>query len=266
MKKFFLLIPLLLALLTISTLNGCKGGGKSRKNPVAKEEEIPAEILKKYRDDAARLALRDLVAGRAGTVTAADLPEIRIEFYLDKLKKIYALIQKNPELAQISTIHTHPNPSLHEVMVVLEANCAWKDRWKQGIISTEDLNLNQLTSRYNLKIEGYREGALGPTLKLVSSRYFNTTEMARLLAEVEGIRMAEPEGVVGDGDNIQTAMSTKEKNKLAFSKGWGDCPSGCIHRAYWSFEIQPDGSVVYLGQSGDTPPAMAPQSGGESTE
>lgn len=244
----------LLAACLLTFTFGCKGAAKTTENEKPDDSDIPAMVLKKYKEDAARLALRDLNARRAGIVTAADLPKQRIEYYYDKLKKIYRLILATEEIPDITHIHTHTSPHLTEVLVVLEKDCPWKDRWKDGIISTEDINLNQLTGRYNMKIEAYREGALGPTMKLVANKFINTKEMARLLVHVEGISIAEPEGVIGDGNNIQTALSTNERNKMLFSIGWGDCPSGCIHRAYWSFEIQSNGAVIYVGQSGDTPP------------
>ena len=34
---------------------------------------------------------------------------------------------------------------------------------------------------------------------------------------------------------------------LTFVRGWGDCPAGCINRAYAKFEVhKPDGTVIKL--------------------
>ena len=39
--------------------------------------------------------------------------------------------------------------------------------------------------------------------------------------------------------------------QLTYSHGWGDCPSGCIHRRYWQFNVYPDCSVEFVTSYGD---------------
>lgn len=37
--------------------------------------------------------------------------------------------------------------------------------------------------------------------------------------------------------------------------GWGDCPSGCIEKHEWIFDVSPSGEVTLVEESGDPVPA-----------
>ena len=40
----------------------------------------------------------------------------------------------------------------------------------------------------------------------------------------------------GDGNELQV-IRRDDRWLVAFKKGWGDCPAGCIYNAYWYFEV-----------------------------
>ena len=39
--------------------------------------------------------------------------------------------------------------------------------------------------------------------------------------------------------------------RITFTSGWGDCPSGCISRHNWLFEVTAAGVVTLVDESGD---------------
>ncbi len=41
--------------------------------------------------------------------------------------------------------------------------------------------------------------------------------------------------------------------------GWGDCPSGCINRHVWTFEVTADGTITLAGETGDEVPQPLPE-------
>ncbi len=71
---------------------------------------------------------------------------------------------------------------------------------------------------------------------------------------------AEPDWLIGGGDHVQ-AYFEQGAVKLTFTVGWGDCPSGCMHRRYWNFRVYDSGDVRFLGASGDPPPTQAQRRG-----
>lgn len=43
--------------------------------------------------------------------------------------------------------------------------------------------------------------------------------------------------------------------RIKLTIGWGDCPSGCINRHVWTYDVTADGQVVSVSESGDPIPA-----------
>jgi hypothetical protein len=38
--------------------------------------------------------------------------------------------------------------------------------------------------------------------------------------------------------------------RVTFETGWGDCPSGCIDRHTWTWDVAEDGTVTFVGEDG----------------
>ncbi|MEM6270337.1 MAG: hypothetical protein AAF998_12920 [Bacteroidota bacterium] len=239
----------LLGALSLLVLVGCKSS-----SPKAQKEALPEDLALKYREDAARLAVRELNTSRTSGEMEARIPPDRIAFYYDLLSKAYWMSQKDADVpSDFTGIHTLGNPHLKEISVVLENDAEFKSQWANGSTMTANLYLNQLMSRYRLKIQNYREGALGPSLTLVSPTYINTVQLAFILEKIDGIKFAQAEGIAGDGDDVTWGSDSKNAMALKFSKGEGDCPSGCIHRKWWVFYVDAGGEMNYMGTRGQLP-------------
>ncbi len=65
--------------------------------------------------------------------------------------------------------------------------------------------------------------------------------LAQLFQPVSGVRYAEPNGVIGDGNDILA----RADRTYTLSRGFGDCPAGCIHRE--SFDFTVTGAGVFSG-------------------
>jgi hypothetical protein len=51
------------------------------------------------------------------------------------------------------------------------------------------------------------------------------------------VRYAEPNGIIGDGNDIVA----RANRTYTLSRGWGDCPAGCISREYFDFTVTDQG-------------------------
>lgn len=49
--------------------------------------------------------------------------------------------------------------------------------------------------------------------------------------------------------------------RVTFEVGWGDCPSGCIDRHRWTYDVATDGAVQLVEESGPPVPSGVPGSG-----
>lgn len=254
MKAWKSPLILLLSLLVLG-FAACKPAQEKQKKPTA-TKELPANLAEAYREDAARLAVRELLSTTQTGERGAEIPQERMDYFYGLLTKVYWMAVEDDSIPDLSSIHTFKTPNLRQILVILEKDSPFKENWSQGITMTSNLYLNQLISKHKLRINNYRESALGPTLVLESLDYLNTPELAFLIKNFETIRHAEAEGVAGDGNDITWGSDSKNAMALKFSIGAGDCPSGCIQRKFWVFYVLPDGSITYMGTRGNIPKEM----------
>jgi hypothetical protein len=241
-------------LLFLGLLIGIVASGCKPKQPKTNNKTMPADVAAKYREDAARLTVRELNTSRQSGENEGHIPAERVAFFYDLLSKAYWMSQKVDSIpAGLNGTHTLANPNLKEIMVVLEDDAEFKENWAKGSTLTANLYLNQLLSRFKFKVKNYRESGIGPTATLESADFINTQVMAQILEGVEGIKNAQAEGMMGDGDDITWGSDSKKDMALKFSIGQGDCPSGCIYRKYWIFYVTAEGQMTYMGTRGSLP-------------
>lgn len=243
--------------LALLSLQACKtrdnDAKDKKKSPKANiDMKLPPELAAKYKEDAYRLTAREYNTTSRNEEAQIKLPADRVTFFYNLLAKAYFMSEKQEEVPSIAGIHTFASPSMDRVMVVLEKDAEFADNWKKGQRMTRNLYLNQVMSEHGLKVSDCHETGSGARCIVSTSQNVNTKELAFVLTSIEGIKLAEPDGMAGDGDNIEWGAEGKNHMALKFSKGAGDCPSGCIYRKYWIFYWQ-DGNLTYNGTRGELP-------------
>ena len=165
-------------------------------------------------------------------------------------------MQSDPNVPDVSHIHTFARPHLHEVMVILRPDAPFQDEWKGGRATTSDLYVNQIMGKYRLKVKDFREKPSGAQAMIYAEQAVNTPALAFVLGNVEGGKLAEPNSMFGDGNDIRWVSGGKQGMAMEFSIGAGDCPSGCIHRKYWTYHVDSEGKITYQGTRGEIPDEM----------
>jgi hypothetical protein len=66
---------------------------------------------------------------------------------------------------------------------------------------------------------------------------YHGTRLAELFRPVSGVRYAEQNGIIGDGNDIEA----RADRTYTLSRGFGDCPAGCIYRDSFDFTVTDDG-------------------------
>jgi hypothetical protein len=254
-RKTVLWMLLLGAVLGIAA---CKGSKEKQQKPTA-GRELPAELAAAYREDAARLAVREYNTTPQTGERIADIPPDRINYYFELLSKVYWMCVDTDTIPDLSIIHTRPTPNLRQIQVVLDKTSPFKENWSKGITMTSNLYLNQLISKYKLTIKNYQESTIGPSMIFESPMPINTRELAFLFKNFETIRSAESAGIVGDGNDITWGTDSKNAMAIRYSIGAGDCPSGCTQRKIWTFYVLQDGSINYMGARGTIPNELEPK-------
>jgi hypothetical protein len=256
MKTSRILLLLLSLALVVAACKSSKNGQGDGKSG---SRALPAALAEAYRTDAARLVLREAITSNSTGEEGAKLSPARITYFYDLLTKIYWMGIDSASIPDLSGIHCFPNPHLRRILVGLTPDSQFEEPWSQGRTLSSDLYVNQLCSEYGLKIQNFRRDPSGSTLVLEANRDINTIFLADAFAAVNGIRYAEAETMMGDGNNIEFGGEGKNQVALRYSIGVGDCPSGCIQRKLWIFNIDAAGNVVYAGTRGTIPAELEPK-------
>jgi hypothetical protein len=219
---------------------------------------MPESLLHRYALDAYRLAARHM---QATGMTDVVIPDDLHRSILNALGYIYSAVDlpARDSIVDRYDIHTFPNPTLDEVLLFgLDTSCAWVSRLAAGTIPTDHPGVDSLLRSYGLAVR--EVSGIGGTrfVLLRSATPLHIAALARRFNGIECLAGAEPNGSVGDGDDIR-AEADGNAWKITYSLGWGDCPAGCIHRHFWHFRVRADGFVEYLGSGGSPIPAGDPR-------
>lgn len=225
--------------------------------PSPDDRSVPAPQREAYREDAARLALRHLLRLGSGPADQVEIPDELSNDLYQRLVLVYNArdLAARDSVVDRYAVHTFPYPATRSLLVFVAKGAGWPDAWRRGEPRTGNDAVDGLMVRYGLDLERCTVLIVLPAdmCVLAASRPLNVQALARLFAAIEGVGSAEPNGPLGDGDDLD---ATRESDawRLEYSVGFGDCPAGCIGRHSWTFRVRDDGLVEYVGGAGPPPP------------
>lgn len=85
----------------------------------------------------------------------------------------------------------------------------------------------------------------------------DTTVLAELYSEVDGIRSAVGDALGGDGSRISVHVDGATREYLFDQRG-GDCPAGCTTSHLWWWRVDGDGAPMLVADWGDGSSSTAP--------
>jgi hypothetical protein len=156
-------------------------------------------------------------------------------------------------VVDVYRIHTM-GPATRSLLLQLLGNDTWVQRLARRETPTGDPTVDTLLARYSLTVGSVHTLHDGDVLlTLAPPQPLNIKALAGLFSGITGVRFAEPNNVIGDGNDIGASIDGS-RVLLHYSVGYGDCPAGCIARRFYNFAVHDDGTVEYLGASGSPPP------------
>jgi hypothetical protein len=90
----------------------------------------------------------------------------------------------------------------------------------------------------------------GKYVRFAFGQVYHGERLSDLFDPVNGVRYAEPNGIFGDGNDIVA----RSNRTYTLSRGYGDCPAGCIYRQTWDFTVTDQGvfqGLLAAGSNGD---------------
>ncbi|HEV2672261.1 MAG TPA: hypothetical protein VGU74_14305, partial [Gemmatimonadales bacterium] len=240
---------LLSALVVVVLVGACDGATAPRSLPSSVDDSrVPPELRAAYFEDAASLALRDLQANGSSEIS---IPDEATRPYYNALVLVYnaTALPARDTVVDVFQIHTR-GPTTRSLLLQLLGTEEWVQRLARREIPTGDPDVDALLARYALSVGSVYTMTNGDVLITIGPpQPLNITALAQRFVGIAGVRFAEPNSSIGDGNNISGSIEAS-RVLLDYSVGYGDCFSGCIGRRFYHFAVHADEIVEYLGASG----------------
>lgn len=230
-------------------MNWNEGGGIAP----ADDQHLSEEQRERYRQDAEKLAVR-YINDRDSTQTA--IPENLVALLYNGL--VHVVNSDHPkadEATEEYEVHARAPASPREILVFADTTAPWVDAWRAGETETGNRQIDKLVNEFNLDLVDYSElsNVLSTSMAtLRSNRAINVFAVGRLFEELNDVESAGPDHYT-DGSDI-SVLFFDDHLRYSFEFGFGDCPSGCINRHIWHFNVHEDGTVEFDGEKGDPLP------------
>jgi hypothetical protein len=243
------------ALLTVAVVLACDGATAPTLFKSSVDDlRVPETLRAAYQEDAARLALRELVA-RPGGFDEVTIPSDVVRNYYHALILVYnaTALPARDSVVDVYGIHTFPQPATRSIYMIVAGDQEWAQRLVRDRVPTGDAVVDGLLRDYALSFERAYTMSTGEFLVVLRSALaLNMAALAPKFVAAPGVRASQPNGAWGDSDDIDATRG--DAILVDYSVGYGDCPSGCIGRRFYHFAVHPDGTVEYRGASGSPPP------------
>ncbi|MFQ5799388.1 MAG: hypothetical protein ACE5H0_11970 [Bacteroidota bacterium] len=222
----------------------------------ADDSDVSDSLRKMYRKDAARLALRKVNEAGGTASQEVELPQDLVSTLYYALIHVHNAthLASRDSVVVIYAIHTFPYPEIYSLIVGVDSTSKWVAAWRRGERFTGNQQVDALMKEFDLQLDRYYDWPGSHAVTLRATRPLNIAALAGRFDGIDAVSYAEPNGTIGDGNDI-TARSEASYWQFDYSVGYGDCPSGCIGRHFWTFQIYSDGHVEYAGSSGNPAPA-----------
>jgi len=220
----------------------------------ARVEAVPDKLIRKYKRDAARLALRLEAGPEDLRFSNIDIPYEKIESIFEMLKTIYLSGETGKSIARCN-VHTFPNPSIDQIKIIYDKEAEWADLLNEGISETTSEEFNDLLDEYELIID--KHVPWNDTQDAITIRSKEPMNMAALSNEfyniegVEEIDLGVPK-IVGN-DIVLNRLATGWQIKYLLKFGAFGSSGGKEH--VWTYEASDDGTIKFIEEEGEPIPS-----------
>jgi len=217
----------------------------------------PDSIASKYLKDAHRLTLNRIQSKGFTYKDSAHIPKQYSDTSLRALLAVYnaTTIPECDTVTKIFEIHTFPTLQMNSFSFDADSSLPWIKDLMQRNLNTSEPVFNTIMSTYNFSLVSATRylWASYTTVKLISDSDYNLPVIMKQISALTGVIRTYTGTIMGGGNSI-TQTVYNDHVQLIYSYGWGDCPSGCISRRYWVFNVYYDCSVQFVESYGDVIP------------
>jgi hypothetical protein len=211
-------------------------------------EKLPPFIERKFKRDAARLALRTMTNGEELRFLPIEINEIKTEEIFTLLVFLY---QNDPIAKNLEDcgIHTAAYPPIENLQIVFSAEYSWAGS-QNSLPENSIKKIYELIHQYDLVIQNSSNWNAGQEILAIRSR--NPLNMAALANEfrnikgIQSVNLNTQPQIIRDINIAQTASGWKVSYLLKFKEP--DVQQLATHT--WEFEVKNNKEIRFLGEKG----------------
>ena len=224
---------------------------KSSSTPV--KVAIPKELTRKFRRDAARLALRLESKKEELRYQSIIIPKNNMESIYEVLYNIYTTNETAQSISKCN-VHTFPNPSIDHLVIVFDRDIEWAEPLQEGISETDSDEINDLLEDYDLIIEKHVQWNDDEDAITVRSKEpLNMSALANEFYNVDGVNSIDL-GIPKIGGNDININRIENGWEVQFLLRFGSFITGKGKTHIWTYNAMDDGNVKFIRESGDPVP------------
>lgn len=216
--------------------------------------EIPKSLERKFKRDAARLALRLEAEKEDLRYLGISISQTNVDMIHAILSTIYEVDESAKSIAKCN-VHTFPNPSIDQFVIIYERDIDWATPLLDGINETDSDEFNDLLDEYELIID--KHVSWNDDQDAITIRSKEPLNIAALSNEFYNI-----EGVV----EIDLGIPKVAGNDIVFSRlaeGWevqyllkfGSLSGKGGKEHIWKYEANDDGTIKFIEEKGEPIPS-----------
>ncbi len=211
---------------------------------IKNEQTIPEAIVHQFKNDAARIALRNY---KDLSDQSVQIAPSEIDLYYSILSKLYLQDEQIKNIIRCK-VKTKPIPSTDYIKLIFDRTVSWAQPLREGISSTRNSFINSLIEQHDLIIELHEYfDARRDAITIRAAQPINMASIANQLYTVEGIEkidlgtgrdrasdiIIQP---INQGWEIQFILLFKEENVQ--------------QQHIWYYEIDENGSFKLTSETG----------------
>lgn len=239
------------------------GGDLTAQNPKAvftsyssqdsKDEELPKMLSRKFRRDAARLALRLEAENEDLRFQNIVIPQENVELIFNILSDIYLESETAQSISKCN-VHTFPNPSIDHLVLIFDREVDWASPLQDGISETDSDEINELIDDFDLIIDKHVQwNETEDAITIRSKEPLNMSALANEFYNVEGINSIDL-GVPKIGGNDILLKRLNDGWEVEYILKFGSYIKGKGKSHNWTYKALDDGSIKFISEEGDPIP------------
>lgn len=233
--------------------------------------EAPDSVKEKYVNDADRMALRYIYRHNLPDTSKPEIPKQYSHPFLDALIAVYNAngLAESDTVTNLLKLHTFPGHDLYHDQrsyildkfdLSSDTVTPWMQKLQNHIMTTGHPAIDSLITTYGLTIDNLSFHGNTNRITFQTDTNYNIPYIIKDLDTISGVDIAYPITYMGGGNHIYVTDYSPASGdiSLLYSHGWGDCPSGCMYRRYWNFQVYMDDcSVKFIKSYGDKLPSTS---------